>query len=186
MKKILILLCIVILCNIGLSAQSNKSSDLDQAKGILLRLDSIAKNAIGKNFCDFESVTLDGKAISKKDLKGKVTLVDMWFVNCSPCIAEMGGFIELYGKLKDNKEFQFFSFTRDYPEVAQKAVEKYKIPYIVCPVSSEDIYRMNFGCGFPTKIIIDKEGKIVFFRTGGAIDRDKEMKEIEDIIKQML
>ena len=182
MKRVLLLLCVVINCNIGLSAQIKSEQEL--IRDLLLQIDSIAKAAIDKEFCEFESVTLDGKTISKKDFQGKITFVDLWFETCSPCIAEMGDFIELYGKLKDNKDFQFFSFTVDSPETAKKAVEKYNIPYIVCPISREDAYRMNMRTGFPTKIIINKDGKITFFKTGGS--NEQERKEIEDKIKQLL
>ena len=182
MKRVLFLLCVVLICNTELSAQIKSEREL--VRDVLLQLDSISKAAIGKELCDFKSSTLDGRVISNKDLKGKITFVDLWFETCSPCIAEMGDFIELYGKLKDNKDFQFFSFTVDSPETAKKAVEKYNIPYIVCPISREDAYRMNMNTGFPTKIIINKDGKITFFKTGGS--KKQEIKEIEDKIKQLL
>ena len=175
MNRILFLLSIVLFCNTGIFAQDNTSP----VTQLLQQIESIKKSAIGKEFCDFESDALDGKVISKKDLKGKITFINLWFETCSPCIAEMGNLIELYSKLKDNKDFQFFSFTIDAFEIAKKAVEKYNIPYIVCPVSREDAYRMNLNTGFPTKIILDKEGKIVFFNSGS-------INEIEGLIKQML
>ena len=183
MKKILILICIILFCNSGILSQDNKKTDKTVME-IFQRLDSIKRCAIGKDFCEFESVTLNGEVISKKDLIGKITFVDLWFATCSTCIAEMGNLIELYDNLKDDKNFQFLSFTVDAFETANKAVEKYNIPFIVCPVSHEEAYRMNFNTGFPTKIIIDKEGKIVFFQNSGS--KDQGVKEIEDIIKQLL
>ena len=175
MNRILFFLCIVLFCNTGTFAQDNTSP----VTQLLQKLDSIKRSAIGKDFCEFESVTLNGEVISKKDLIGKITFINLWFETCNPCIAEMGDLIELYDKLRDNKDFQFFSFTTDAFEIAKKAVEKYNIPYIVCPVLREDAYRMNLNTGFPTKIIIDKEGKIVFFNSGNV-------NEIEGIIKQIL
>ena len=182
MKKFLSLFCVVLICNTWLSAQIK--SEQEMIRDIIQRSDSIEKAAIGKELCEFESATLDGRVITNNNLQGKITFVDLWFETCSPCIAEMGDLIELYCKLKDNKDFQFFSFTVDSPETAKKAVEKYNIPYIVCPISREDAYRMNMHTGFPTKIIINKDGKITFFKTGGS--KEQERKEIEDKIKQLL
>ena len=176
-----LLLCIVLFCNAGLSAQVRV--DLSQLR------DSVTKSAISNDYCDFESVSLDGKVFSKKDLIGKITLIDLWFEACSPCIAEMGYLIELYGRLKDNNNFQFLSFTIDNSEVAKKAVEKYNIPYIVCPISREEASRMNFRRGFPTKIIINKEGKIVFLESGGPTDPEsvkRKIKKMEGQIKHLL
>src|SRR5262245_8869906 len=43
----------------------------------------------------FELKTVDGKSISKKDLEGKVAIVDLWGTWCPPCRMEIPHFIEL-------------------------------------------------------------------------------------------
>ena len=184
MNKIITLLCIILFFGTELlHAQMNIEEMLKSSA------DSIKKNAIGKEFCNFELITLDKEFISSKDLIGKITLIDFWFGTCSPCIAEIGELIELYCRLKDNEKFQFLSFTTDNPDISKRYVEEYNIPYIVCPISREDAYRMNFGAGFPTKIILDKDGKTIFFHAGGFVDQKRikqKLKEIEDMIKELL
>jgi thiol-disulfide isomerase/thioredoxin len=116
-------------------------------------------------------------------------MMNFWFETCSPCIAELGALSDLFGKYKDNPNFLFLSFTIDNAEVAKKAVEKYDIPFFVCPVSREEASRMNFGMGFPTNIVINSEKKIEFFKTGGSVDEEKvkmQIKEIENVIAQIL
>ena len=157
--------------------------------------DSIANNykninyAIGKKFCDFETVSLNNDTISNHDLLGKVTMVNLWFEGCAPCIAELGALSKLYYKYKNNSSFQFLSFTVDYFEVARNAVNTYKIPFTVCPVPRELASIMNFKSGFPTNIIINKEGIIVFFKSGGHINIEKveeDIAQIDEVIAQML
>jgi len=152
-------------------------------------MDSIKKTSIGKEFYDFKAMTLEGNSVIKRDLLGKITIVDLWFVNCAPCISELGELNELYKKFKDVFDFRFLSFTVDSTDVAIKAVKKYNILYDVCPISREVASNMNFGMGFPTKIIINREGKIVFFKAGGSINPEnveKDIKEIEDIIRKLI
>jgi len=187
MKKIL--LCVVIFCYSDLYAQLF-TEDNQIIFNEFQQNDSIKKASIGKEFNDFKAMTLEGDSVFKNNLIGKVTVVSIWFVTCAPCIAEFEELSILYNKYKDNINFQFLSFTTDSYEVAIKAVEKYNIPYPVCPIPKEKAYQMNFKAGgFPTKFIISREGKIVFFKTGGFIEQEKvvkDIKELEDIIIKLL
>jgi len=144
---------------------------------------------IGKEINNFEAVSLNNDTVSKSCLFGKVTLINFWFENCAPCIAEFGVLSNLYKKYKNNCSFQFLSFTPDESEIARKVVNKYSIPFAVFPVSREFIYRMNFNSGFPTTIIINKEGIIEFIKVGGSIDDElikQSIIKIDDIIEQIL
>ena len=145
--------------------------------------------AIGKEFPVFKAVSLNNETISSDNLSGKVTMVNFWFDGCAPCIIELDALINVYNKYKNDVSFQFLSFTIDDVEVAQKAVNKYNIPYTVYPISREEAYRMNFNCGFPTNIIINVEGRIDYFKTGGSIDTERSEKDIaqmDTVISRML
>lgn len=144
--------------------------------------------AIGKEFCDFETISLNRDTITDNHLMGKITVVNFWFEGCAPCIAELEALTDLFNKYKNNISFQFLSFTVDNVEVAQKAVNKHNIPYIVCPVSRELAYKMNFNCGFPTNIVINKERKIVYFKSGGFLENEmieKEFLNMAEVIAKL-
>ena len=145
--------------------------------------------AIGKEFPVFKAISLNNETISSDNLSGKVTMVNLWFEGCAPCIAELDVLINLYNKYKNNASFQFLSFTVDDFSVARKAVNKYNIPYSVYPISREDAYRMNFNSGFPTNMIINKEGLIESYNSGGSLEKEKvemEIAKMDKIIADIL
>ena len=184
-----IISCFFILFSTGLFAQNGIENYQVDVNKYLLKMDSIKKSSIGKEFYDFKAKTLEGNSAFKRDLLGKITIVDIWFENCAPCLVELEKLSELYKKFKDISDFKFLSFTIDSPDVAIKAVKKYNISYEVCPISREVANNMNFNMGFPTKIIINREGKIVFFKIGGSTNSgivEKDIKEIEDIIRKLI
>jgi len=147
------------------------------------------KAVIGKEFCVFESTTLKNEPISNTSLVGKITIVNLWFEGCAPCIVELEALINLFNKYNSNNSFQFFSFTIDDEEVARKAVNKYEIPYIVSSISSVLAHKMNFNKGFPTNMIISKEGKIIYYKGGGYLEKTKaeiQIAEMDEIISRLL
>ncbi len=151
--------------------------------------DSIRQTYIGKKYPAFVSVTMEGDTISEKMLPGKVTFLNFWFETCAPCIAEFEELKSMYERYKDDQNFQFISFTTDSYTDAKKTVRKYKLPYKVCHISRDYASKMNFNQGFPTNIVIDKKGNVVFLKAGGATDQErvkKAIKEIDDIIAKNL
>ncbi|WP_165024934.1 TlpA family protein disulfide reductase [Dysgonomonas sp. ZJ279] len=140
--------------------------------------DSISQSNIGKQYPQFSTVTLGGNRITEQILFEKVTVVNFWFQSCAPCIAEFEALSALYYKYKDNPKFQFVSFTFDSPEEARISIQKYQIPYVVCSISKEECYRLNLSSGFPTNLVLDKEGKVIYFKTGGNIYQSEVEKDI--------
>jgi thiol-disulfide isomerase/thioredoxin len=141
--------------------------------------DSVLLSNIGKPYVDFTATSLDNKRITEKQLIGKVTLLNFWFEGCSPCIAEIDDFNELYLKHKDNPDFQFISFTKDEAERAENAKLKYNILYPICPVSWDECYRLIFNGGFPTIIITGKDGKIIYIESGGSTKKEVVKKQVQ-------
>lgn len=151
--------------------------------------DSIRKQHIGKPYPDFTAYDLDGKVVSNQQLIGKVTMINFWFKHCSPCLVEFEALNALYQKFKDHPTFQFISFTKDPPDDAKESVQKHQLLYMVCPVKSDECYRLNFDSGFPTNIIVDPTGKIIFYKKGGKIDKteaSEEVRKFEQIISDAL
>lgn len=140
--------------------------------------DSICLSKYGTDYPAFTVITLKGDTITEKQLSGKVTLINLWFEYCAPCIAEIPALNELYLKYKDHPEFQLISFAREDTEDAGRCVRKFNILYPVCPVSNGESYRLNFNSGFPTNIIIDTQGKIILIKSGGLTEPEKAKEEV--------
>lgn len=147
--------------------------------------DSICLSKYGTDYPAFTVVTLNGDTITEKQLTGKVTLINLWFEYCAPCIAEIPALNELYLKYKNHPDFQLISFAREDTEDAERCVGKFSIQYPVCPVTSEESYRLNMNSSFPTNIIIDTQGKITFIKSGGPIEAEYAKEEVLKLEKKI-
>lgn len=151
--------------------------------------DSIFQLNLGKQYPAFTATSIDGQTIAEKGLIGKVTIINFWFKYCAPCIAEMNELCSLYQKFMKNSSFQFISFTSDSPEEAKESVDTLKLSFPVYPISIIECCRLNFNQGFPTTIIVDKTGKIIFLKTGGSLEKEtiaQNIREFEEIIEKEL
>ena len=145
--------------------------------------DSILRSKIGTPYINFSLNDLNGNEFTEEQLVGKVTLINFWFESCAPCIAEFNDLNDLYEKMKDNPSFQFLSITRDSPEMAKESIKAHKLPYQIYTASNAECSRLNFKQGYPTTIVTDKHGIIRFMKSGGNLEKEKIIAQVE-IYKQ--
>lgn len=130
------------------------------------------KKNIGKQYPEFTATTLKGETITHEQLVGKITIINFWFQGCPPCVAEFEALEDIYNQFKDNPSFQFLSFTRDPEDMARESVKKFKLPYTVSAILQDESFRLNLNNAYPTTIITDRTGKIIYQSTGGGITKE--------------
>ncbi len=145
-------------------------------------MNNVYKAHIGKSFPDFKARDINGKYFSDSLLRGKITLINLWFEGCRPCIAEFKRLNEIFEQFHFNKLFNFITFTFDDYSKINESIRKYSLKFPVIPISEIECHRLNFGAGFPTNIIVNKDGKIAFFKAGGALDVADASQEIDSTI----
>src|SRR5687767_3514412 len=59
------------------------------------------KNLMGRSLADFKFTDHAGNKLHKKELEGKVVVMNFWFTTCQPCITEMPLLNELVAGYKD-------------------------------------------------------------------------------------
>lgn len=115
-------------------------------------------------------------------LKGKVVLIDFWIKNCGPCIQSVPQLNELYEKFKNNN-FEIVSINAyDSKNEVGWFSNKYHIKYSVL-LEGKSVAEKYGVAGFPTFIIADKKGNVVYTAEGYNIAVKA---EIEKIIKEVL
>ena len=112
---------------------------------------------------DFTLNDLNGKPLTLSSLRGKYVILDFWGSWCVWCIKGFPQMKEYYQKYAG--KFEILGIDCNDPEAKWKAaVEKYELPWlhVYCPRDSKvlDMYEIQ---GFPTKIIVGPDGKIVIF-----------------------
>jgi hypothetical protein len=86
---------------------------------------------------------------------------------------------ELFLKFIKKKHFQFISFTFESPSSILKIRKKYNINYPVITLSADSIFFLTYKHGFPTNMIVDLSGKIIFYKSGGFTDKELARSDIE-------
>ena len=104
---------------------------------------------------------LNGKPLSLASLKGKYVLLDFWGTWCIWCVRGIPKMKEYYNKYKG--KYEILSIDCNETQDKWKAgVKKYELPWlnVYCPNNATVLE--DYGItGFPTKILIGPDGKIV-------------------------
>lgn len=131
---------------------------------------------------DFILFDTNGNTFSLSSLRGKWVVLDFWATWCGPCLASMPHLKEYYQKYAD--KFEVVGIVNDSEEAAwEKMVKDMELPWInvINPkgVSKEKDLTNVYGIeGFPTYIILNKEGKIHKEYLGAQPDFYKELDTI--------
>ncbi len=117
----------------------------------------------GKLAPDFEITDINGKTYKLSNLKGKIVVLNFWFTTCPPCISEIPELNKIASKYKKSGVVFLAVTFEDESKIKPFLVEH---PFYYNIVSDVKLVK-NYGIsGFPTSMLIDKEGKIMFKKTG--------------------
>ncbi len=126
------------------------------------------------------SNTLDSKKFSTDVWKGKFYLIDFWGSWCGPCIADFPDLKKL--KMQFPNQLEVLGIAQDKDEAWKKAIEAHGLnwTHILNGTQNDDfVSRLNV-IGFPTKILVDPNGTIVYRSSGGG---SSSFEKIAEIIK---
>ncbi len=160
------------------------------AKKIEKRLEFLSPTAKGKPAIPFIRKDKDGKEVNLTDYRGKIVLLDFWGSWCGPCRASHPHLKQLYSEYKD-RGFEIIAIASERAatigEQKKKwlaAIEKDGINWIHIlngeDTEKEDLVKAYRVTAFPTKILLDKEGKILLRITASATD------DIDKTLQQLL
>ena len=150
----------------AITAFNNLDNNLNKYpfyKAVAKRVAGIEATLIGKTVENFSTNnTFTGDSFEFNSLKGKYVLIDFWGTWCGPCIAEMPKVKEYQEKYKD--ELVILGVNQGD---SKEQVEKFITPNAytwthLMNGNGDDDFVLKFNvAGFPTKFIIDPEGKIL-------------------------
>ena len=122
---------------------------------------SKAAQAAGVVAPDFTLNDINGKPLSLSSLKGRYVLLDFWGSWCIWCIRGMPQMKEYYKKYAG--KFEILGIDCNDTEAKWKeAVRKHELPWLHVYNPKDSKVLAEYGVqGFPTKILIGPDGKIV-------------------------
>ena len=110
---------------------------------------------------DFTLKSINGKNISLSSLRGKYVMLDFWGSWCGWCIKGIPDMKACYAKHKAKLEILGID-CNDPADRWKNAVAKHQLPWLnVRADEGSDIFTKYAIQGFPTKIILSPEGKVV-------------------------
>ena len=117
--------------------QMRKATEEERKEMGLTSMLPDSADIIGKRAPDFTMTDLNGHEISSETTKGKVVVLNFWFVSCKPCIAEIPELNEVYKTYKNNSDVVFASITFDKKEKVDVFLEKHPLQYPVVSDAKE-------------------------------------------------
>ncbi|PSL48388.1 thiol-disulfide isomerase/thioredoxin [Chitinophaga niastensis] len=144
---------------------------------------------LGATAINFTKTDNNGQPFTLSSLKGKYVLLDFWGSWCGPCRASHPHLKELYTEYK-GKGLEIVGIADEKAgELEQakgawlKAIQGDGLPWIQVlnnfGKEKDDLVTKYAISGFPTKILLDKDGKIIFKIVGaGGTDLDEALKKV--------
>ena len=130
----------------------------------------------------FEVMTLDGETVGLSDLKGRVVVLNFWYIGCVPCQVEMPGLNKLVEEFKTG-EVVFIGFALDDESHLREFLKKTPFKYKIVAGSSSIVKQYGVSA-YPTHVLINKQGLIEFTVTGGDPDIQKQLRPlIQSLLK---
>ncbi len=122
----------------------------------------------GQEAPDFTLNDPDGNPISLSDLRGQYVILDFWGTWCKWCVKGIPSMRAYYEKYQGDFEILSIDF-HDDEDTWLKAIDSYDMHWkhaITDEESGEELAALYAIEGFPTKIIVDPEGRIVNISIG--------------------
>jgi thiol-disulfide isomerase/thioredoxin len=159
------------------------------AIGILFASPSASKMRLPQtstgSVANFKLQNIDGGFMTNADLKGKVTVIDLFATWCGPCLAEIPRFNRLYESYQ-GKDVAIIGIVVASPgrNVAAK-VRQLGIKYPVLLDNGTALTAFVDVEAFPTTVVLTKEGKIYKSYRGAPRNKEENIKrDIEHLLAE--
>ena len=138
-------------------------------KAIAAFFDSLHHTEAGNPVIPFKQIGIDGKLVDIEALRGKVVVIDFWGSWCGPCRRSHPHLKALYEKYHDKGlEIIGIAYEGGTPQgkdsIWRKAVKEDRMTWlqILNDPDHIDLAKRYSVTAFPTKLIVDRQGNIVF------------------------
>lgn len=108
---------------------------------------------------------INGNRFKSKDLKGKILVINYWFINCKPCRMEMPELNEIVKEYKDSANVKFIAIGLDGETEMQEFLKLVPFHYQIV-ANGRTATEKNGVTSYPTHVIVDGEGKVYFHTVG--------------------
>ncbi len=141
--------------------------------------------AYGATAPQFNITTFDGKVFNTKDYAGKVIFINFWASWCKPCEQEAVELQEAYQHYQPGGQVAFIGLAYVDTEPNSKAyLQRFGITYPNGPDLATKISQSYGVGGVPETFIIDKNGKLAYFKAGPFLSTDEVISVVDSILNK--
>jgi peroxiredoxin len=134
----------------------------------------------------FAVTTLEGKQFELNALRGKIVVLNFWFIGCAPCIAEIPELNKLANDYKEQKDVVFLALALDAAENLREFLKKHEFGYNIAASAQDTIVGKFEANSFPTHIIIDRDGKVVTELVAGDLGGKADAAYLRAALERMI
>lgn len=122
----------------------------------IMRLD--IRCLIGAKMPELIGNDINGKQVDFLRSKKKYTFLNLWFIECTPCIEE----IPLLNQINEFENITVKSICRNSKQELKEFLKEDQIRYAILPNGKKYIEKaLSSGFGYPTSYLLNNEGIIV-------------------------
>ena len=118
----------------------------------------------GMNAPEFAVRLLDGREMSLSSLRGKVVVLNFWFIGCAVCRAMKPRLNEFKAQFGERDDVVFLAVTYDPVGDVRDYLKKEPSGYLQAAGAGGALAGFKFA-GYPKNIVISKTGEIVYWRS---------------------
>lgn len=133
----------------------------------------IRKNLNGTTISELELKDINGTVYTLESLKGKVIVLNFWFTQCKPCVAEFPDLNELKAKF-DPEKVVFFAVSWNDVATINTFMKNRQLDYTIIPNGNKLISYFKIP-HYPYNVIIDQKGTIDYINDGLIFNIFKKM-----------
>jgi peroxiredoxin len=112
----------------------------------------------------FDAPDIDAKRINTAELKGKVIVLNFWFIGCAGCMDEIPKLQATANKYRDNSDVVFIAIATNTPQELRKFRDREGFTYRHIGQALALSKLFDF-VGYPKNIVIGRDGKIAYWRS---------------------
>lgn len=98
---------------------------------------------------------------NQQTIKGKILVLNFWFIHCLSCVQEIPELNKLVDKYKNRKDISFLAVALDKEENLKAFKKKTPFNYKIISDTAQYLYKTLGLYGYPAQVLINKDGKIV-------------------------
>ncbi|MFP6660598.1 MAG: TlpA disulfide reductase family protein [Myxococcota bacterium] len=133
---------------------------------------------------DFRLPQLDGGEVALADWAGRPVLIDFWATWCPPCVYQVPELNALYAAHREAGDVGIFGISIDDDDAIDAVrswTEEKGVEYPIL-LSDDGLARPYGALGFPTVVLIDPDGNVVW-RHAGVIEHEDIEERLEPYLR---